>query len=74
MVLKIFEKPRCLIERREDGKLVVAEEYLEEIDSLEKPLVIIAILGPRGTGKSYLMNRLAGKTEGKVKLLAVFLR
>ena len=65
MVLKIFEKPCCLVERRKNGKLVVAEQYMKEMEKLDKDLVIIAVVGPRGTGKSYLMNRLAGRTKGK---------
>ncbi len=65
MVLKIFEEPRCLIDTSDEGGLQAVQEYIEELKSLDKPLVIIAIAGLYRTGKSYLMNRLAGKTEGK---------
>ncbi len=64
MVLKIFEEPRCLIDTTEDGRLLAVQEYIDELTCLDKPLVIIAIAGLYRTGKSYLMNRLAGKTEG----------
>ena len=34
--------------------------------ALQKSLVVIAIAGLYRAGKSYLMNRLAGKTKGSV--------
>ncbi len=65
MELNVFEKPQCLIENGFDGRLQVVPECIEELELLDKPCVIIAIAGLYRTGKSYLMNRLAGKTEGK---------
>ena len=64
--LKIFKEPQCLIDTGKDGKLQVQTSLITELESLQKPLVIIAIAGLYRTGKSYLMNRLAGKTNGKL--------
>ena len=63
--LKIFHEPQCLIDTRKDGKLEVQFDLIAELESLQKPLVVVAIAGLYRTGKSYLMNRLAGKTDGK---------
>ncbi|KAJ7304022.1 hypothetical protein JRQ81_011541 [Phrynocephalus forsythii] len=56
--------PVCLIENRPDGKLVVREEAAELLAQIRHPVVVVAIVGLYRTGKSYLMNRLAGKRKG----------
>ena len=63
--LRIFKEPACLIYTGLDGKLKVDDGCISELESLNKPLVIVAIAGLYRTGKSYLMNRLAGKTNGE---------
>ena len=63
--LKIFREPQCLIDTAKDGRLEVKKDLIAELQSLHKSLVVIAIAGLYRTGKSYLMNRLAGKTDGK---------
>ena len=63
--LGIFQEPQCLVDTGKDGKLQVQSSLITELESLQKPLVIIAIAGLYRTGKSYLMNRLAGKTDSK---------
>ncbi|XP_066124688.1 guanylate-binding protein 1-like isoform X2 [Saccopteryx bilineata] len=55
--------PVCLIENTE-GQLVVNQEALKILSSITEPLVVVAIVGLYRTGKSYLMNKLAGKKEG----------
>ncbi len=63
--LAIFREPQCLIDTAKDGKLQVKVEALEELKQLDQPCVVIAIAGLYRTGKSYLMNRLAGSTSGE---------
>jgi hypothetical protein len=40
------------------------ETALEELKKIEHPLVVVSIVGLYRTGKSYLMNRLAGLKKG----------
>ncbi|XP_033014167.1 guanylate-binding protein 1-like [Lacerta agilis] len=56
--------PVCLIENMPDGKLVVNREAAELLARIRQPVVVVAIVGLYRTGKSYLMNRLAGKRKG----------
>ncbi len=63
--LDIFTEPQCLIDTGSDGRLEALRKTVEELKRLDKPLVVIAIAGLYRTGKSYLMNRLAGVTEGQ---------
>ncbi|XP_052035048.1 guanylate-binding protein 1-like isoform X5 [Apodemus sylvaticus] len=55
--------PVCLIENSGE-QLVVNQEALEILSAIEKPVVVVAIVGLYRTGKSYLMNKLAGKQKG----------
>ncbi|XP_014919886.1 guanylate-binding protein 1-like [Acinonyx jubatus] len=55
--------PVCLIENTE-GQLVANQEALEILSATKNPLVVVAIVGLYRTGKSYLMNKLAGKNKG----------
>lgn len=56
--------PVCLIENTK-GKLVVNPGALRILSAIEQPLVVVAIVGLYRTGKSYLMNKLAGKSKGE---------
>ena len=56
--------PVCLIENT-NGKLVVNPEALKTLSAITQPLVVVAIVGLYRTGKSYLMNKLAGKSKGE---------
>lgn len=56
--------PVCLIENTE-GQLVANQEALEILSGTKNPLVVVAIVGLYRTGKSYLMNKLAGKNKGE---------
>nr|XP_060616760.1 guanylate-binding protein 1-like [Anolis sagrei ordinatus] len=60
----LMARPLCLIENRPDGRLVLQEEALAVLQRIRKPVVVVAIVGPYRTGKSYLMNRLAGQRKG----------
>ncbi|XP_077192897.1 guanylate-binding protein 3-like [Paroedura picta] len=55
--------PVCLIENK-DRKLVVHQEALQLLSGIHQPVVVVAIVGLYRTGKSYLMNKLAGKKSG----------
>ncbi|XP_067317275.1 guanylate-binding protein 1-like [Anolis sagrei] len=59
-----MDHPLCLIENRPDGRLVLQEEALAVLRRIRQPVVVVAIVGPYRTGKSYLMNRLAGQRKG----------
>ncbi|XP_010329421.3 guanylate-binding protein 2 [Saimiri boliviensis] len=46
------------------GQMVTNPEALKILSAITQPVVVVAIVGLYRTGKSYLMNRLAGKNEG----------
>ncbi|XP_054577301.1 guanylate-binding protein 6-like [Eptesicus fuscus] len=55
--------PICLVENSNE-QLSVNQEALEILDQISQPVVVVAIAGLYRTGKSYLMNRLAGENQG----------
>ncbi|XP_008070714.1 guanylate-binding protein 7-like [Carlito syrichta] len=55
--------PVCLIKNTK-GQLRVNQEALEILSAITEPVVVVAIAGLYRTGKSYLMNKLAGKNKG----------
>ncbi|XP_054448073.1 guanylate-binding protein 7-like [Pteronotus mesoamericanus] len=55
--------PICLVENQKN-QLRVNPKALEILDKISQPVVVVAIAGPYRTGKSYLMNRLAGQNHG----------
>ncbi|XP_042559579.1 guanylate-binding protein 1-like [Clupea harengus] len=55
--------PVCLIENAE-GELQTVESALDILRGIQQPLVVVAVVGLYRTGKSYLMNRLAGQQSG----------
>ncbi|KAG9343976.1 hypothetical protein JZ751_012451, partial [Albula glossodonta] len=59
-----MQKPVCLIDSESTGKLQVNQEALDILSSIRQPVVVVSIVGMYRTGKSYLMNRLAGKNTG----------
>ncbi|XP_052760703.1 guanylate-binding protein 2-like [Mya arenaria] len=62
---KVFQEPRCLITSSAGNVLEISEDVLDEISCIDKPCVIVAVAGLYRTGKSYLMNLLAGKHTDK---------
>ncbi|XP_029101764.1 guanylate-binding protein 1-like isoform X2 [Scleropages formosus] len=58
-----MESPVCLIENI-DGTLRVVQEATEYLMRINQPVVVVAVVGLYRTGKSYLMNKLAGKRKG----------
>ncbi|XP_076431192.1 guanylate-binding protein 1-like [Peromyscus maniculatus bairdii] len=55
--------PMCLIENVK-GQLRPNQKALETLSAITQPVVVVAIVGLYRTGKSYLMNKLAGKNTG----------
>lgn len=56
--------PIYLVENRK-SQLSVNPKALKILDQISQPLVVVAIAGLYRTGKSYLMNRLAGQNHGE---------
>ena len=56
--------PECLSENT-NGQLLVNPEALKILSAIKQPGVVVAIVGLYRTGKSYLMNKLAGKNKGE---------
>ncbi|XP_078522689.1 guanylate-binding protein 1-like [Lissotriton helveticus] len=56
--------PVCLIENTAEGELVLKQEAIEILNKITQPVVVVAIVGRYRTGKSYLINKLAGKNKG----------
>ncbi|XP_068950645.1 guanylate-binding protein 1-like [Petaurus breviceps papuanus] len=55
--------PICLIENSK-GQLTVKQEAVQVLATITQPVVVVAIVGLYRTGKSYLMNKLAGQRSG----------
>lgn len=59
-----MEAPICLVENCEE-QLTVNPKALEILHKISQPVVAVAIVGLYRTGKSYLLNRLAGRNHGE---------
>ncbi|KAJ1063719.1 hypothetical protein K5549_005486 [Capra hircus] len=55
--------PICLVENRKN-QLSVNAKALKILEQISQRLVVVAVVGLYRTGKSYLMNRLAGQNHG----------
>ncbi|XP_032753135.1 guanylate-binding protein 4-like [Rattus rattus] len=58
-----MEAPICLVEN-ENEELMVNPKAINILERITQPVVVVAIVGLYRTGKSYLMNRLAGQNHG----------
>ncbi|XP_072889489.1 guanylate-binding protein 1-like [Hemitrygon akajei] len=58
-----MEEPLLLVDNK-DGKLQLNPEALKVLRSIEDPMLVVAVVGAARTGKSYLMNCLAGGKNG----------
>ncbi|XP_053508049.1 guanylate-binding protein 1-like [Ictalurus furcatus] len=56
-------EPICLVENV-NGSLRVSDGATEYLYRINQPVVVVSVVGLYRTGKSYLMNRLAGKQTG----------
>ncbi|XP_021435154.2 guanylate-binding protein 1 [Oncorhynchus mykiss] len=59
-----MKEPVCLIENDSHGKLRVVRSALEILDQIDQHVVVVSVVGLYRTGKSYLMNKLAGERKG----------
>ncbi|XP_031436604.1 guanylate-binding protein 1-like [Clupea harengus] len=59
-----MKAPVCLIDNGTDGRLRVQQGALKILEQIQQPVVVVAVVGLYRTGKSYLMNRLAGAQTG----------
>ncbi|XP_078507511.1 guanylate-binding protein 2-like [Lissotriton helveticus] len=59
-----MEAPVCLIGNDDSAQLAIMPDALEILTHIDQPVVVVAIVGFYRTGKSYLMNQLAGKKKG----------
>lgn len=55
--------PICLLESVKE--LSVNQKSLQILGEISLPVLVVAIVGPYHTGKSYLMNHLAGQNHGE---------
>ncbi|XP_059810027.1 guanylate-binding protein 1-like [Hypanus sabinus] len=58
-----MEKPLQLVYNK-DEKMQLNPEALKVLQSIKDPMVVVAVVGAARTGKSYLMNCLAGDKKG----------
>ncbi|KAM4024681.1 guanylate-binding protein 3-like [Anomaloglossus baeobatrachus] len=59
-----MDLPVCLIENTADGKFQINVKATDILSGISQPVVVVAIVGLYRTGKSYLMNKLAGSQKG----------
>ncbi|XP_037682623.1 guanylate-binding protein 4-like [Choloepus didactylus] len=59
----IMKVPICLVENDKE-QLTVNPEALKILEKISQPVIVVAIVGLYRTGKSYLMNLLAGQNNG----------
>lgn len=59
-----MEAPICLVQNWKE-QLTVNPEAIRILEKISQPLVVVAIVGLYRTGKSYLMNHLAGQNHGE---------
>ncbi len=60
-----MENPISFIATGEDGTgLIINPEAVAIIREVKKPLMVISVVGPYRTGKSFLLNLLMGRTDG----------
>ncbi|KAJ4456352.1 putative amine-terminal domain guanylate-binding protein [Paratrimastix pyriformis] len=60
---QIWERPLLLLARH-DNNYIPNESTLRQIETIRKPIKVVAILGKIRTGKSFLMNQLLGYPGG----------
>ncbi|GCC36815.1 hypothetical protein chiPu_0015315 [Chiloscyllium punctatum] len=64
-----MESPIPLVLNPLDGKLSVHPPAVDLLKTIDQPLVVVAMIGKYRTGKSYLLNCLAGKRKMFAHLL-----
>ncbi|XP_066511736.1 guanylate-binding protein 1-like [Hoplias malabaricus] len=59
-----MKEPICLISNDSEGRLCVQDDAKAVLDKITQPVVVVSVVGLYRTGKSYLMNHLAGQQTG----------
>ena len=59
-----WEEPLCLVENSGERGLEINPDTLARLSRVKVPVSVVAIVGLYRTGKSYLMNLLAGSQKG----------
>ncbi len=57
-----WDEPLCLIDNTPDMGLQVNQTTAEKLTKVKVPVSVVVVAGLYRTGKSYLMNLLAGKS------------
>ncbi|KTF94916.1 hypothetical protein cypCar_00005926 [Cyprinus carpio] len=60
---RLMPSPICLVENV-NGSLSACKDAIEFLSRIHEPVVVVSVVGLYRTGKSYLMNRLAGQQSG----------
>ncbi len=60
----LMPSPVCLVENV-NGSLSVCKDAIKFLSRINEPVVVVSVVGLYRTGKSYLMNRLAGQQSGE---------
>ncbi|TRY66321.1 hypothetical protein DNTS_024317 [Danionella cerebrum] len=60
---RLMRSPMCLVENL-NGSLCVCQDAIQFLSKISEPVVVVSVVGLYRTGKSYLMNRLAGEQSG----------
>ncbi len=61
---RLMPSPICLVENV-NGSLSVCKDAIEYLSRINDPVVVVSVVGLYRTGKSYLMNHLAGQQSGE---------
>uniref|UniRef100_A0A8C4S707 Guanylate-binding protein 1-like n=2 Tax=Erpetoichthys calabaricus TaxID=27687 RepID=A0A8C4S707_ERPCA len=64
MVDPIFMHSPVELVKNDQGNVSINQEALKILSAIDMPVVVVAIAGRARTGKSYLLNRLAGIRKG----------
>ncbi|XP_052387431.1 guanylate-binding protein 1 isoform X2 [Carassius gibelio] len=60
---RLMPSPICLVENV-NGSLSTCKDAIQFLCRIHEPVVVVSVVGLYRTGKSYLMNRLAGQQSG----------
>ena len=69
-----WPEPQCLVaveNLNENLIMIVNESTAKALSKIKDPVVVVSIVGMYRTGKSYLMNKLAGVTKTENSLTEV---
>ncbi|KAG8433505.1 hypothetical protein GDO86_017697 [Hymenochirus boettgeri] len=58
--IPMMRAPVCFIVNEPGQRISVNQEAKRILEKITQPLVVVSVVGPYRTGKSYLMNKLAG--------------